>query len=92
MSHSDSPRIEPHVERKLAAIEEDRKSTETLPNWVLHCANCRKQFVHSEVADDGRLSMYGASKPEFPAGGDELECPHCQHKAVYQRYQLTYRA
>jgi DNA-directed RNA polymerase subunit RPC12/RpoP len=68
------------------------KSTETLPSWVLRCANCRKQFLHSEIVDDGFLSVYPASKPEFSAGGDELECPHCQHKAIYQRYQLTYRS
>jgi DNA-directed RNA polymerase subunit RPC12/RpoP len=62
-----------------------------MPNWVLHCANCGKQFPHSEAADDGLLSIYLDAKPEFSPGGDELKCPHCQHKAIYQRYQLTYR-
>jgi DNA-directed RNA polymerase subunit RPC12/RpoP len=61
-----------------------------MPNWVLHCANCRKQFVHSEI--DGQSSIHLAQKPDFSLGGDEWKCPHCQHKAIYQRYQLTYRA
>jgi DNA-directed RNA polymerase subunit RPC12/RpoP len=64
----------------------------TVPNWVLDCVNCRKQFVYSKIADDVVLSIYPAAKPEFSPGGDELECPHCHHKAIYQRRELTYRA
>lgn len=63
-----------------------------MPSWVLNCSNCNKQFLHSKITDDGFLSIYLASKPEFAPGGDELECPHCNHKAVYQRHELTYRA
>jgi DNA-directed RNA polymerase subunit RPC12/RpoP len=63
-----------------------------MPNWVLHCVNCRKEFVHSKIEDDGLLSIYPESKPNFSPGGDELKCPHCGRKAFYQRYQLTYRA
>jgi DNA-directed RNA polymerase subunit RPC12/RpoP len=61
-----------------------------MPNWVLHCVNCQKETVHSKIEDDGLLSLYLELKPEFPPDGDESECPHCGHKAFYQRYQLTY--
>jgi DNA-directed RNA polymerase subunit RPC12/RpoP len=63
-----------------------------MPDWVLHCVNCRKQFFHSKIEDTGLLSLHLESKPNFSSGGDELKCPHCGSKAFYQRHQLTYRA
>jgi hypothetical protein len=53
--------------------------------------NCKKKFDHS-VVDESGLDIFFPSKPEFPDGGSELECPHCETKATYQRYQLTYNA
>jgi DNA-directed RNA polymerase subunit RPC12/RpoP len=59
--------------------------------WQLECVNCNKTFEHS-IVDESGLAMFFPPKPEFPEGGSELQCPHCGHKAKYQRYQLTYQA
>jgi DNA-directed RNA polymerase subunit RPC12/RpoP len=62
-----------------------------MASWYLECANCQQSFRHSQIA--GTLkNMFFPEKPIFPEGGAELECPHCGHKATYQRHQLSYRA
>ncbi len=59
--------------------------------WQLECVHCKKKFRHSEV-DETTLDIFLPAKPEFPAGGSEIACPHCGKTATYQRYQLTYEA
>jgi len=63
-----------------------------MPNWVLHCANCGKEFFHSKIVYSDLLSTYLDPKPDFSSGGDAFECPHCRHTVLYQRYELMYRA
>jgi DNA-directed RNA polymerase subunit RPC12/RpoP len=29
--------------------------------------------------------------PEFPQAGEEIECPSCKTKAIYERQDLRYR-
>ncbi len=61
-----------------------------MANWVLSCKNCNKTFSHSEVG--GSLAdHFLPQRPEFPAGGLEQECPHCNTTAVYQQHELTYQ-
>jgi hypothetical protein len=49
--------------------------------------------VHSLIKDSGALSYFSdISKPAFPSGGSEFECPNCAAKALYQRTDLLYRA
>ena len=62
--------------------------------WSIICRNCKKAFAHAEVIEPHRITdSFGLpDKPEFPAGGKELECPHCKSKGRYQRNDLWYEA
>jgi DNA-directed RNA polymerase subunit RPC12/RpoP len=62
-----------------------------MATWNLECANCHKTFWHSDIKETELMSLYFPEKPSFPAGGAELECPHCGHKATYQQHRLFYR-
>jgi hypothetical protein len=59
--------------------------------WMLFCADCKKEFTHSEVADGGPFSAWTAIKPDFPEAGLQIECPNCRKAFVYQRYELVLR-
>jgi DNA-directed RNA polymerase subunit RPC12/RpoP len=61
--------------------------------WVLNCAECDKEFTHTEKAEmqspssdpfTGRLP-----KPDFPDEGLQLECPHCKKRSLYKKSQLV---
>lgn len=61
------------------------------PFWFLTCKSCTRTFVHSEIGEtQGILEYFFPKKPEFPAGGQELECVHCHAKAVYAQSELQY--
>jgi hypothetical protein len=62
--------------------------------WAISCRNCKKAFPHSEIRELHAITDYLGlpEKPEFPAGGQELECPHCKSKGTYQRTDLWYEA
>jgi hypothetical protein len=63
-----------------------------VPRWTLFCADCKKEFTHSEIADaEDPFIAWKATKPEFPAGGLRLECPSCTKASVYQRNELVLR-
>jgi ssDNA-binding Zn-finger/Zn-ribbon topoisomerase 1 len=64
----------------------------TMPSWMLSCPKCNKQFAHSRIETETLQGFFFPSKPDFPNGGIELTCPNCQHRATYQRVELTYRA
>ncbi len=61
-----------------------------MASWNLECTNCHKTFWHSAVKED-LTNLYLPEKPIFPDGGAAFQCPHCGHKATYQRHQLCYR-
>ena len=67
-----------------------------MARWVLECAQCKVEFTHSEISENGHTIRdpftLTATKPELPAGGVTTVCPNCNGAAVYQRYQLLYRA
>jgi rubredoxin len=69
-----------------------RSSGANMPRWTLKCDNCNFEFTHSLIEDSGLVSFLEPSKPEFPEGGSELECPNCRHKDTFQRTELTYHA
>jgi hypothetical protein len=60
--------------------------------WVLACGSCGRSFQHSKVDDKELESYFFPTKPDFPPGGSDLECPNCRKKATYQRNQLTYQS
>jgi hypothetical protein len=62
-----------------------------MPTWNLQCRNCRRTFYHS-VVSNAPFTLFSPDKPEFPAGGSLLECPHCCQSFTYQRYELLYGA
>jgi hypothetical protein len=64
-----------------------------MPQWVLGCPHCKKDFDYREVAEGQHADPSGwtALKPGFPPNGLPLECPHCKEKSVFQHDQLTYR-
>jgi hypothetical protein len=65
----------------------------SMPSWILECSNCKLRFMHSLIKDSGALSYFtDISKPAFPSGGSEFECPNCATKALYQRTDLLYQA
>jgi hypothetical protein len=63
-----------------------------MASWVVQCSNCQSHFTHSEIPDEGFPSLSLPDKPQFPAGGSELKCPHCGHTDTYQRTDLLYRS
>jgi DNA-directed RNA polymerase subunit RPC12/RpoP len=61
--------------------------------WSLRCKNCAKLFPHTPIASQSdRLEFIWPVKPNFPEGGQTVECPHCQSSALYQRHQLIVQA
>ena len=62
-----------------------------MARWTLRCDNCNFDFTHSMIEDSGVANFFQPTKPEFPDGGTELECPNCGHKGTYQRHELAYQ-
>jgi hypothetical protein len=61
------------------------------PRWVIDCRKCLVSFTHSEIGEARTLKDYlYPTKPEFPSGGQELECPSCKTKAIYMRHEVRY--
>lgn len=60
------------------------------PYWTINCRNCKKAFHHSEIQTRNTMDYLLPMKPEFPADGQELECPHCKSKATYLQTDLWY--
>lgn len=61
--------------------------------WAITCSNCNKPFTHSEIPEPQHAIDYlFPSKPEVPADGQELQCPHCKSKGKYQKTDLWYVA
>jgi hypothetical protein len=63
-----------------------------MASWSIECPNCMSNFNYSAIDDAKLESFYFPLKPDFPAGGSELQCPHCGHKAKYQSADLFYQA
>jgi ribosomal protein L37AE/L43A len=68
-----------------------------IPQWTLTCPDCKKDFAHSNIAEDiktWRLDPFAEllDKPVFPEAGASFECPNCKKNSVYHRYQLCYAA
>ncbi len=61
-----------------------------MASWNLKCTNCHKTFWHSDVKED-LMNLYFAEKPIFSESGATFQCPHCGHKATYQRRDLFYQ-
>jgi hypothetical protein len=61
-----------------------------MPSWKLTCQNCSESFTHSKVAVGNLANYFVPLKPEFRPEGQELQCPHCNTKAQYQRTDLRY--
>lgn len=59
--------------------------------WAVNCHHCRKAFTHSEIPQEHAINYLLPAKPEFPDGGQELECPHCKSKATYLQTDLWYQ-
>jgi DNA-directed RNA polymerase subunit RPC12/RpoP len=57
--------------------------------WALNCLNCGKEFAHSVIAYRDAERYLSRPKPDFKTA--QYECPHCGHKAVYERANLIYR-
>jgi hypothetical protein len=62
-----------------------------MARWTLRCDNCNFEFTHSMIEDSGVANFFQPTKPEFPEGGAELECPNCGSKDTYQRHELAYQ-
>jgi DNA-directed RNA polymerase subunit RPC12/RpoP len=63
-----------------------------MARWVLKCFECKSEFTHSAIRDDGKASdvLRVPLKPDFPPGGAQIACPHCGVSAAYQRNDLSY--
>jgi hypothetical protein len=62
-----------------------------MASWVLNCKHCGRNFEYSRISDTF-ANYYLAEKPDFPARGLELECPHCDRRASYQRAELMFQS
>ena len=50
-----------------------------------------QNFAHSEIEPrpEGRVfDSLWPYRPEFPEGGLNVDCPHCQQAATYQRFEF----
>jgi hypothetical protein len=62
-----------------------------MASWVLTCTKCNSEFTHSTI-EDTLANYFFATKPKFPDGGQQLDCPHCGHTGTYQHTDLIYQA
>jgi DNA-directed RNA polymerase subunit RPC12/RpoP len=63
------------------------------PHWVVTCSHCQKTFAYSDIPEPRDLQdYYLPAKPEIPARGQELQCPHCNVVSAYRRSDLRYEA
>jgi hypothetical protein len=71
-----------------------KSAPEYVPNksrWGVDCRNCFERFTYFEIEDAATLSDYMfPTKPAFPAGDQELECPYCKTTAIYRQQDLRY--
>ena len=65
------------------------QGVDAMAAWGITCLNCNRQFAQFNIQDDLE-NLYLPVKPDLPKGGKELACPHCGHKATYQRTDLFY--
>jgi rubredoxin len=56
------------------------------------CPSCETKFQFAPIDDSRAQERLLPPKPLFPIIGLEIECPHCGHRAAYQRTELTYEA
>jgi hypothetical protein len=60
-----------------------------MARWVFTCKNCYKVFPHAEIGDT-LADYFLPKKPEISSEGQELECPDCKTKSIYQQNELWY--
>ena len=65
------------------------QEVDAMAAWGITCLNCNRQFAQFHI-EDSLENLYLPVKPDLPKGGKELACPHCGHKATYQRTDLFY--
>ncbi len=63
-----------------------------MPRWVLHCPSCQQEFTHTQIEKGNLADHVFERKPDFPANGLSIECPHCHNQSVFHRSELTYRS
>ena len=63
-----------------------------LAEWAVDCKSCKKAISHSEIPEPQHaIDFMLPAKPRIAVGGQELECPHCKSKTIYQGTDLWYR-
>jgi uncharacterized protein (DUF2225 family) len=62
-----------------------------MPRWMLSCPNCRRYFLHEELAAESNLIDSLSAKPIFPYGGQYAVCPICARSSLYQSHALVYK-
>jgi hypothetical protein len=60
-----------------------------MARWVFTCKNCCKVVPHAEIGGT-LMDYFFPKKPEVPVEGQELECPECKTKSIYQQNELWY--
>jgi ribosomal protein S27E len=66
-----------------------------VPCWALRCPECKRDFTYSHAAarsNQGRYDYFLSfePKPEFPAGGLQIECPNCKQTSLFRSHDLVY--
>src|SRR5215469_8819002 len=62
------------------------------PKWSVSCRNCSGSITHSYVGKTRRIEDYlRPTDPEFPPGGLELTCPHCNATGLYKQSDVRYQ-
>jgi uncharacterized Zn finger protein (UPF0148 family) len=56
------------------------------------CPSCEMKFQFARIDDSRAQDRLLPLKPLFPIIGLEIKCPHCGHRATYQRTDLIYEA
>jgi|HubBroStandDraft_2_1064218.scaffolds.fasta_scaffold02528_4 hypothetical protein len=60
-----------------------------MARWVFTCKNCFEIVPHTEIGGT-LMDYFFPTKPKVPTEGQELECPQCKTKYVYQQNELRY--
>jgi DNA-directed RNA polymerase subunit RPC12/RpoP len=59
-----------------------------MATWELQCPNCKNKFTYMVIGEELE-DYYLPLRPLFPENGQEVVCPNCSYKAIYQRHTLT---
>src|SRR5437879_290828 len=76
-----------------SANQADNCMPKMVPRWSVRCKSCTRDFKHTDILEsESSADYYSPMKPIIPPEGQELECSHCNSKAIYLWSDLHYES